>query len=189
MLRVHILQLAAVLIAAWIVPGSLGARVCALNIAVASNFAQPLKRLGQRYRDQTGCAIKLSTAASGKHYAQIIHHAPFDLFLAANASYPESLHRQGLGSRPFTYARGRIALWNRTQGVPLSAQWLRQQRGRGSYRMAWANPKTAPYGQAAARYMAGVEGQWQEPVLVANIIAGMMTKIAHATVKKRDTFK
>ncbi len=118
------------------------------TVAVASNFLGPARELQARFEKETGHSLKLVGGSTGKLYAQILHGAPVDLFLAADQKRPESLARQGRVQARITYARGRLALWSAREGYlgPDPVAQLRQGRFR---RLAIANPKTAPYGQAA----------------------------------------
>ena len=67
-----------------------------VNVAVASNFATTMEIVKHRFQEQSGHRVNLIKGSSGKHYAQIIHGAPFDLFLSADAERPRQLERQGL---------------------------------------------------------------------------------------------
>ncbi|TNF55479.1 MAG: molybdate ABC transporter substrate-binding protein [Gammaproteobacteria bacterium] len=119
------------------------------RIAVASNFATAMPYLAERFRQQTGHELIVSTASTGKLYAQIIHGAPFDVYLAADDKYPRRLEREGraVPGSGFTYAIGRLALWSpRTGYVDAQGEVLKQG---GFRRLAVANPRLAPYGEAA----------------------------------------
>ena len=126
------------------------------QIAVAANFAEPIKALAAQLQRTTGHTIRVSLGATGTLYAQIINGAPFDAFLAANREAPEALEKDGLaspGSR-FTYARGQLVLWSAQPGRvdPQGAVLKRSDLGK----VAYANPKTAPYGAAAVQLMASM---------------------------------
>ncbi len=120
-----------------------------INIAVASNFAPVAELLAQSFEAQTGHHVTLIPGATGKHYAQIYHGAPFDLFLAADSERPRRLEENGLtvtDSR-FTYAIGKLVLWSPEAGlIDPDGQVLRTSAFR---HIAIANPKLAPYGRAA----------------------------------------
>jgi molybdate transport system substrate-binding protein len=119
------------------------------QVAVAANFAEPMKALAALLEKTTGHTLKISTGASGAIYTQIRNGAPFDAFLSADNERPERLEQDGLaqpGTR-FTYATGRLVLWSAKagrvddQGAVLRAADLGK--------VALANPRTAPYGAAA----------------------------------------
>ena len=122
-----------------------------LNIAVASNFLQPMKTLANIYEKETGNQVRISSGSTGKLYAQIIHGAPYDLFFAANSKEPESLEYKGFatsGTR-FTYAVGQIVLWSKNIKLASAADLKQVFGGQKIKTLAVANPKTAPYGIAA----------------------------------------
>jgi len=138
--------------AAWIFVFLTGSPALAgeVTVAVASNFLNPFKQLAQDFRKESGHTVRTVSGSTGKLYAQIIHGAPFDVFLAADRERPRILGRNGKAAPAtrFTYARGKIVLWSadpkRIAGD--GATVLR----RGNFRhLALANPKTAPYGKAA----------------------------------------
>lgn len=136
-----------------------------LNLAVASNFKATLEQLVQQFDPRQQHDIAISSAATGVIYAQIRQGAPFDIFLAADRSRPERLDAEGLGitGSRFTYAFGRLALWQ-PKGQPGSLGDLLTPP------LAIANPKTAPYGLAAQQALKAT-GHWTLPkrVLGSNI--------------------
>lgn len=130
-------------------------------VAVAANFLNPLKEIGERFERDTGHRLVLVPGSSGKHYAQIKNGAPFDAFLSADPERPRLLEEEGLAVRGtrFTYAIGRLVLWSRdpTMVTGSGAEVLRT----GSFKhLAIANPKTAPYGQAAVQVLTKL-GLWE----------------------------
>ncbi|WP_455221340.1 molybdate ABC transporter substrate-binding protein [Kaarinaea lacus] len=132
-----------------------------IRIAVAANFTNTLETLANRFEQKTGHQIILATGSTGKHYAQIINGAPFDVFFAADVERPTLLEDKGLivpGSR-FTYAIGRLVLWSPSQNyVDTNGEILVN----GDYQhLAIANPKLAPYGKAAQQVLEK-QGLWQQ---------------------------
>ena len=84
----------------WMVVGILVAPTLAwseglVHVAVASNFLNPLKEIAKRYKQDTGNTLILISASTGKLYAQILHGAPFDILLAADAKRPALLSKKG----------------------------------------------------------------------------------------------
>ncbi|MCN4144928.1 MAG: molybdate ABC transporter substrate-binding protein [Thiohalomonas sp.] len=130
-----------------------------IRVAVASNFSDTIKLIIERFEDKTGHKVILSVGSTGKHYAQIINGAPFELFFAADMRRPELLDKEGLiisGSR-FTYAIGKVVLWSpEVNFVDASGDVLKQ----GKFRfLALANPKLAPYGKGAQQALQQ-RGDW-----------------------------
>tara|TARA_Y100001934_G_scaffold274538_1_gene367107 strand:+ start:1251 stop:2003 length:753 start_codon:yes stop_codon:yes gene_type:complete len=117
-----------------------------LRIAVASNFAHTLNTLLPEFENDTGHDVDISSASSGKLYAQILHGAPFDVFLSADTDKPQRLAEQfpEIESTLFTYATGRLVYWCPNEcEYPLSGISTKPDT------LAIANPRLAPYGLAA----------------------------------------
>lgn len=125
-----------------------------LRVAVASNFHAAAKKLAAEYERQSGIKVLLSPGSTGKHYAQIVNGAPFDIFFAADVDRPRLLGEQdvGLASSRFTYALGRLALWTPTPKLDLS-QGLASAAAVEAAHFAIANPQVAPYGRAAEQVL------------------------------------
>ena len=119
------------------------------TIAVASNFAAPMKKLVAEFERDSGHTIRLAFGSSGKLYAQIKHGAPFDALFSADQAVPMALEQNDLvvpGSR-FTYGIGTLVLWSaKAELVDEEGDVLRQQTFN---KLAVANPRVAPYGAAA----------------------------------------
>ena len=122
-----------------------------VRIAVASNFLTTLKALSQDFTKETGITVHISNGATGMLYAQIKHGAPYDLFFAADAKRPEMLEKEGFiepGSR-FTYVTGKLVAWSpEPEKVSPDLSTLQIDNPHLHF-VAIANPKTAPYGEAA----------------------------------------
>lgn len=156
-----------------------------LRIAVASNFLLPLKILTRDFEKQTGATVNISSGSTGKLYAQILHGAPFDIFLAANSREPESLEKEGLtveNSR-FTYAIGRLALWGRDQ-VNSGADLLAVLKAANFKRIVVANPATAPYGAAALAVIEhlGIEDKLKSHLMTAENVSQTYQYVATGNV-------
>lgn len=119
------------------------------TVAVASNFSAPAKAIILKFEKQTGDHVKLVLGSSGRIFAQIMHGAPFDVFLSADNEKPAALEAQGMivpNSR-FTYAIGALTLWSpRPDFIQGNSDILKEGRFR---KLALANPRLAPYGIAA----------------------------------------
>lgn len=142
-----------------LLPGSF-ALAAKVNVAVASNFVNTLRQLAEPFSRASGHELIISSASTGKLYAQILHGAPYDLFLAADEARPQRLLEQGYASREslFTYAVGRLVLWS-----PLSHQQSNGARllaDGGFQHLAIGNPRTAPYGKAAQQALKSL-GLWE----------------------------
>ena len=137
-----------------------------IRIAVASNFYSTMKEIIVQF-DLENVEISkvnkivLIPGSSGKHYAQIINGAPFDLFFSADKLRPELLEEQGMirDQSRFTYALGRLVLWSPRDGfIDAGGQVLFDS----DYRfLAIANPKIAPYGVASKETLVSMN-LWQD---------------------------
>lgn len=147
---------------------SVAAHTAPLTIAVASNFRVAAENVAAEFTAATGYEVRISSGSTGMLYAQIVHGAPFDVFLAADAERPELLETSGLGigGSRFTYANGTLVLWSGDQGAADCREALQSL---GSARLAIANPETAPYGRAAKEFLLAA-GYW--PAIVPNLVYG-----------------
>lgn len=128
-----------------------------MRIAVAANFAETAKLLTTQFENQSGKQVEVSSGSTGGLYAQIVHGAPYAVFLSADSLRPERLEQQGLitpGSRR-DYATGQLALWSEHMPIvdglkPIGggAEQLKQALAK-TQTLAIANPEIAPYGEAA----------------------------------------
>ena len=149
-----------------------------VTVAVAANAAEAVESLVAGFERESGRRVTVTVGSTGKLYAQILHGAPFDVFLAADQERPRLLVEQGLavGGSRLTYAIGRLVLWSPDPDVEPDAAALREGAFR---RLAVANPDLAPYG-AAARETLRALGLWNE--LRPKIVAGENVGQAFAMV-------
>jgi molybdate transport system substrate-binding protein len=144
-------RLASALLGLTALAAAAGARAAEVQVAVAANFADPVKEIAAGFERKTGAHVALSIGSSGQFYAQIAHGAPFEVFLSADAERPKQVETQGFavpGTR-FTYAVGRLVLFSRTPGlVDAKGEVLRAGR---FAKLAIADPAAAPYGVAAVQ--------------------------------------
>lgn len=142
-------------------------------MAVAANFAAPMKIIAQNFERETGHKAVLSFGGTGQFYAQIKNGAPFAVLLAADTQTPEKIEKEGLGmpGTTFTYAIGQLVLWSKKPG-------LIDDRGEilktGNFtKIAIANPKLAPYGAAALEVLnrLGVVNQVKPKIVEGSNIA------------------
>ncbi len=124
-----------------------------LDVAVAANFAGPIKRIAQRFEQETGVHLQYSLGATGLLKSQIEQGAPYEVFLAADQKTPQTLvaMKEAVGSSEWTYAQGHLLLWSLQPGKVDAQGRVLETR---TYRhLAIANPQTAPYGAAAMQVL------------------------------------
>lgn len=132
-----------------------------LTVAVASNFRAVAEEIAEQFWETTGQEVRFSSGSTGKLYAQILHGAPFDVFLAADDRHPGLLSEADpdVAATRMTYAVGALVLWSvdpQLKGGDCRAAL----EAPGDYRLAIANPSTAPYGTAAREVLVRL-GLWE----------------------------
>jgi molybdate transport system substrate-binding protein len=128
-----------------------------INVAVASNFAETLEQLAAVFEQQSEHSINLIRGSSGRHYGQIMSGAPFDVLLSADSLRTAQLEREGRIS-PDTrqvYAYGRLVLFSIKPLLNQSVKELLSDPALN--RLATANSRLAPYGEAAMQVIDSLE--------------------------------
>lgn len=118
-------------------------------VAVAANFAAPMKAIIAAFEGETGHAVKASYGSTGKLYAQIKNGAPFQALLGADQRRPILLEDEGIAvtDSRFTYAIGALVLWSPDPDYVKDGPAL--LAAGGFNKLSVANPKLAPYGEAS----------------------------------------
>jgi molybdate transport system substrate-binding protein len=144
-----------------------------VSVAVAANFAAPMKIIAQEFERTTGHKAVLSFGGTGQFYAQIKNGAPFAVLLAADTLTPAKIEKEGLGVQgtTFTYAIGQLVLWSKKPGL-VDDQGEILKTGNFS-KIAIANPKLAPYGSAAIEVLnrMGIMSQVRPKIVEGSNIA------------------
>jgi molybdate transport system substrate-binding protein len=134
-------------------PVAIDASAHPVSIVAASDLKFALEDVLAAFRSShPGIAVEATYGSSGNFFAQLQNHAPFDMFLSADVSYPRELAQAGLTKKDseFTYAHGRLVVW-----VPSSSALDVQKLGLRALldptvrKIAIAHPEHAPYGRAA----------------------------------------
>jgi molybdate transport system substrate-binding protein len=142
-------------------------------VAVAANFTAPMKEIAATFERKTGHKVTTSFGSTGNLYAQIRNGAPFEAFLAADDKTPKKLQKEGmaLAGSGFTYAIGQLVLWSPKPGlVDEKGAVLKQGQFQ---KLAIANPKLAPYGEAAVQtlHALGLEHRLRPKLVIGENIA------------------
>lgn len=121
-----------------------------LRIAAAADLQPLLPNILNEFTAQTGIHAEASFQSSATLATQIINGAPFDIFMAADLSFPQRVISAGLSEQPqpIVYAEGTLVLWTRNESPfhNLSMDTLRDPALKS---IAVANAEHAPYGRAA----------------------------------------
>lgn len=143
-----------------------GLRADEVTVAVAANFLTTAERLAEAFEVESEHDVVLTHGSTGLLYAQATNGAPYDIFLAADADRPERLESEGLTRARKPYAFGKLVL---ISAVPITRDTIAQDiEGRT---VALADPRVAPYGQAALHVMEALSLDTARfrPVLVSDV--------------------
>lgn len=121
-----------------------------LRIAAAADLQPVLPPILAQFETQTGIHAEASYQSSATLATQIINGAPFDVFMAADLSFPQRVIAAGLAeeSQPMVYAQGTLVLWTRNDS-PFQNLSVDSLRDPALKSLATANAEHAPYGRAA----------------------------------------
>jgi molybdate transport system substrate-binding protein len=124
-----------------------------LNVAAAANLKFALQTIEAAFEKQhSEIDLNIHYGSSGTFFAQITQKAPFDIFLSADTQYPAKLVEAGLAEKDsvFVYAIGRVVLWvPKSSALDVETLGMQAVLDPSVKKIAIANPKLAPYGQAA----------------------------------------
>jgi molybdate transport system substrate-binding protein len=122
-----------------------------ITVAVAANAQYAMKEIEREFEKETGSPIELVISSSGKITAQIREGAPYDVFLSADMEFPQALFQEGLTvSQPKMYGYGSLVIWTLKDVDLLNVNAILLPEVKT---IAIANPKVAPYGEAAISVM------------------------------------
>ena len=145
-----------------------------LRLAAAADLQPVLPPILAEFESQAHIHVDASYQSSATLATQIQNGAPFDLFMAADMSFPERVISSGLADsqQPTPYARGTLVLWTRNDS-PFHQLSLDTLRDPALKSLAIANPEHAPYGRAAEASLKklGLYDQLKPRFVVAENIA------------------
>ncbi|HTD41642.1 MAG TPA: molybdate ABC transporter substrate-binding protein [Mucilaginibacter sp.] len=153
-----------------------------LKVAVAANLQGVIKILGKDFKQKTGINIEAIVGSSGNLSTQIKNGAPYDLFLSADMSFPESLAKEGFSLKePVVYAYGNLIICS-TQNIGFE-NWERLLLSGRIKKIAIANPAIAPYGKAAEESLKlkGVLDDIKSKIVTGESISQVNTYITTGT--------
>ena len=128
-----------------------------VTVAAAADLKFALEAVNRAFTNaHPEIAVRVTYGSSGNFFTQLSNKAPFDLFLSADLEYPRKLAEQGVARKDslFQYAVGRIVVWvPKDSKLDLDKLGMRALLDPSVRKIAIANPKHAPYGQAAEAAM------------------------------------
>ncbi len=145
-----------------------------LRLAAAADLQPVLPPILAECENQTHIRVDASYQSSANLTTQIQNGAPFDLFMAADLTFPQRVISEGLADadKPIPYARGTLVLWTRNDSPfrQLSVETLRDPALKT---LAIANAAHAPYGRAAESSLKslGLYDQLKTKLVIAENIA------------------
>jgi molybdate transport system substrate-binding protein len=117
-------------------------------VATAANVQFAMEELKVDFKKATDIDVKAVYGSSGKFTTQIRNGAPFDVFVAADMDFPDSLHKWGYATgKPKPYAYGKLVMWT-MKDLDLGRS-LSVLLDSGVGKIAVADPKRSPYGREA----------------------------------------
>lgn len=123
-----------------------------INVAVAANFAEPLRALKATFEKENACRVELIIGSSGTLTNQIRQGAPYDLFFSADRTYPEILFSEGFSQAPpEVYALGILVL-SASSPMDLDKPFC-ELIDENALRVGLPNPALAPYGRSAIEFL------------------------------------
>ncbi|MBF0400972.1 MAG: molybdate ABC transporter substrate-binding protein [Magnetococcales bacterium] len=157
----------------WPMAAGAGERV---HVGVAANFKPLFAELAQRFEQESGHQVVISSASSGKLFNQLHHGAPFQLFLSADLQRPQQLQQEGLTipDSLFVYAIGRLVLWS--PDPKRFARGTEALMAGELLKIALGNPRTVPYGKAAEETLhnLGLSRSYAERLIVGEDVGQVM---------------
>jgi molybdate transport system substrate-binding protein len=119
-----------------------------ITIAAAADLRNALDDITKLYKEKRpDVKVDVIYGSSGNLYQQITNQAPFDLYMAADISFPQKLVEQKLtAGKPIIYAVGHLVMWSAAKDVSKGLDLLKSEDVK---KISIANPEVAPYGKRA----------------------------------------
>ncbi len=120
-----------------------------LKIAAAASLRPPLEEIVKAFHEKSPVTIKTIYGASGALFSQLVHGAPFDLFLSADETLAQKLIEEGVAETSFDLGEGRLVVWAPHHSNHIKKDGVNGLLHPSIRKVALANPVHAPYGKAA----------------------------------------
>lgn len=143
-----------------------------VKIAAAANLRFVFDEIKASYAiANPKVTVTANFGSSGALLQQILNGAEFDIFMAADNTFPVKLKDQGAASGEIkTYALGKLVLWSNTIDVAKGMSVLTDPSVK---RIAIAKPELAPYGDRAIECLksAGLYDKVKDKIIYADNIS------------------
>lgn len=151
---------------------AISAQAQTVRVAAAANLRFVFEEIKASYAVANPKAtITANFGSSGALLQQILNGAEFDIFMAADNSFPVKLKDQGAASGEIkTYALGKLVLWSNITNVSKGLEILTSTSVK---RIAVAKPDLAPYGDRAIACLkqAGIYDKVKDKIIYADNIS------------------
>ncbi|UKN00583.1 molybdate ABC transporter substrate-binding protein [Paracrocinitomix mangrovi] len=126
-----------------------------LNIACAANMEVAIDSICKVFEQEQNIKCQVNSGASGMLYTQINQGAPFDVFVAADDTYPMMLFNDNLCEKPEVYAKGQLVLVIKNVGRIRSVEEVLLSDE--VQKIGIPDSSVAPYGKAAMEALASLK--------------------------------
>lgn len=122
-----------------------------LKIAVSANLEPAVDSIAKVWEKKHGIRCEITSNATGMLANQIEQGAPFDVFISAKLAISEKLYRNSLSEKPVHFSNGSLLLVYH-ESIPAEDIKAILKHAK-TQRISLADPKSAPYGEAALAYL------------------------------------
>jgi len=144
-----------------------------LSIFAASSTKPAMQEIVDEFnKHHPKVKIRATYSATGKAYAQFSNGFKYDIFIAADSSYPTKIHTdKNAITEPRVYAYGALALI--AKNSELIEGGLESIKSDSVKHLSIANPRLAPYGVAALEILnnIGLEDEAKSKLVLGDNIA------------------
>ncbi|MGE4547284.1 MAG: molybdate ABC transporter substrate-binding protein [Desulfurella sp.] len=146
-----------------------------LKVVIAPNLDKVIKPINAEFEKQNKSAkVVVIPLVSGAAYQQITNGYPVDVFMSADAKYPQELVKKGfaLSSDYYVYAIGKLVIWTNSN-IKLNDNCIESSLSKDVLHIAIANPKLAPYGRASIEALkaANIYDKVEKKIVFANDVS------------------
>ncbi len=146
----------------WLVVFSSVTHATAVTVAAATSLRPDLERSLAEFRRVHGIDVRTVYAASGTLAQQLLHGAPYALFLSASPEFLDPLQQLGrICEGPVVIGHGRLVLYVPKQSTVSLDSGLKELDTQVLERLAIADPSIAPFGRLARQALERA-GLWQK---------------------------
>ena len=127
------------------------------TVAAAASLQPVMEKLLPQFEKDKNMKLEAVFDASGNLARQIEMGAPFDVFLSADEKWARYLEEKGKLEKVRAFAECPLVLWWAKKEAPRMELMIDK-----AYRVAIADPETAPFGKLAKKYL--VSKGWFDPI-------------------------